>query len=115
MNLETVRVSALPSDAQDWVVDLLTRNMQKMYEESEWGWNAKNKRAEMLEEAAWYLVATEKESGDRMGFCHFRFDMDCDDEVLYVYEVQVRIGCSCSIAYPSYIQYIAPIAPYSFQ
>ena len=62
--------------------------MKKLYEESEWGWNAKNKRDEMLDDHAWYLLA-EKPDGTIVGFSHFRFDMDYDDEVLYVYEIQI--------------------------
>ena len=41
----------------------------------------------MMEEAAWYLLA-KNEEGKICGFSHFRYDMDCDDEVLYVYEVR---------------------------
>ena len=60
--------------------------MKKLYEESNWGWNEKNKRSEMLEDAAWYLMARNSK-GELYGFSHFRYDMDFDDEVLYVYEV----------------------------
>ncbi len=37
-----------------------------------------------------YLVATREEDGKMMGFAHFRYDMDFDDEVLYVYEIQLE-------------------------
>ena len=67
-------------------VDLLIKNMKALYEKSNWGWSEKNKRSEMMEEAAWYLLA-KNEEGKICGFSHFRYDMDCDDEVLYVYEV----------------------------
>ena len=40
----------------------------------------------MLEDAAWYLMARNSK-GELYGFSHFRYDMDFDDEVLYVYEV----------------------------
>lgn len=72
-----------------FVVDLLERNMKPLYEESSWGWNEKNKKEEMLEDAAWYLLAKDSE-GKLCGFSHFRFDMDYDDEVLYVYEIQLE-------------------------
>ena len=61
--------------------------MKALYEKSNWGWSEKNKRSEMMEEAAWYLLA-KNEEGKICGFSHFRYDMDCDDEVLYVYEVR---------------------------
>ena len=71
---------------KDFVWELLRKNMQAMYENSDWGWNDKNKLDELMEDAAWYLLAKDAE-GKLCGFSHFRFDMDYDDEVLYVYEV----------------------------
>jgi hypothetical protein len=73
-------------------MDLLSTNMKKLYEESEWGWKEKNKTDEMMDESAWYLVAREAESGSPVAFSHFRYDMDYDDEVLYVYEIQLEQG-----------------------
>ena len=35
-------------------------------------------------------MATREEDGKMMGFAHFRYDMDFDDEVLYVYEIQLE-------------------------
>ncbi len=31
-------------------MDLITRNMKPMYEQSNWGWNEANKKKEMLDE-----------------------------------------------------------------
>ena len=88
LTLSTRRVTDLSQDKKEVIIDLLEINMKKLYEESEWGWNAKNKRDEMLDDHAWYLLA-EKPDGTLVAFSHFRFDMDYDDEVLYVYEIQV--------------------------
>ena len=88
LTLSTKRVTDLSQDKKEVIIDLLEINMKKLYEESEWGWNAKNKRDEMLDDHAWYLLA-EKPDGTIVGFSHFRFDMDYDDEVLYVYEIQI--------------------------
>ena len=85
-NLSTRRVTDLDENEKKAVVDLLIRNMKALYEQSNWGWNEKNKRDEMLEDSAWYLLA-KNEEGKICGFSHFRYDMDYDDEVLYVYEV----------------------------
>ena len=71
-------------------MDLISRNMKEAYEKSAWGWNEVNKKKEMLDDNAWYLVATREEDGKRLGFAHFRYDMDFDDEVLYVYEIQLE-------------------------
>ena len=85
-SLSTRRVTDLDENEKKAVVDLLIRNMKALYEQSNWGWNEKNKRDEMLEDSAWYLLA-KNEEGKICGFSHFRYDMDYDDEVLYVYEV----------------------------
>lgn len=52
------------------------------YEQSEWGWKEREKREEMTDERAWYLLARDAESAP-VAFSHFRFDVECGDEVLY--------------------------------
>ena len=37
---------------------------------------------------AWYLLAQDSE-GKCVGYSHFRFNMEINDEVLYVYEIQI--------------------------
>lgn len=86
MTLTTQKVTSLDEKDKNLILDLLVRNMKTLYEESSWGWNEKNKREEMFEDAAWYLLAKDAD-GKMCGFSHFRYDMDYDDEVLYVYEV----------------------------
>lgn len=87
-SLASRRVTDLDEDEKKAVVDLLIRNMKAFYEKSNWGWNEKNKKEEMLDDSAWYLLAKDEE-GKICGFSHFRYDMDYDDEVLYVYEIQI--------------------------
>ena len=71
-------------------MDLTSRNMKSLYEKSHWGWNEANKKKELFDDAAWYLLAKREVDGKLMGFAHFRFDMDFDDEVLYIYEIQLE-------------------------
>lgn len=52
------------------------------YEQSEWGWKDREKREEMTDDRAWYLIAWENSSVP-VAFSHFRFDVECGDEVLY--------------------------------
>uniref|UniRef100_A0A674HEW0 N-alpha-acetyltransferase 40 n=1 Tax=Taeniopygia guttata TaxID=59729 RepID=A0A674HEW0_TAEGU len=59
------------------------------YEQSEWGWKEREKREELRDERAWYLLAREPGHGP-VAFSHFRFDVECGDEVLYCYEVQLE-------------------------
>ena len=70
--------------------------MKTQYEKSSWGWNEKSKKDEMMEKAAWYLLL-KNEEGKIYGFSHFRYDMDCNEEVLYVYEV-----CSSTVMLSQY-------------
>ena len=47
----------------------------------------------MFDDRARYLIArstAEENTGKLLAFAHFRFDMDYDDEVLYVYEIQLE-------------------------
>ncbi|NXN14726.1 NAA40 acetyltransferase, partial [Indicator maculatus] len=52
------------------------------YEQSEWGWKEREKRQELRDDRAWYLLAREPGTGP-VAFSHFRFDVECGDEVLY--------------------------------
>ena len=45
-------------------------------------WKDKEKRGELLEDRAQYLIA-KTSTGEPVGFCHFRFDMDYDLAVIY--------------------------------
>ncbi|CAB1345599.1 unnamed protein product [Coregonus sp. 'balchen'] len=54
---------------------------ERWYEQSEWGWKEREKRDEMKDERAWYLLARDTDSSP-VAFSHFRFDVD--------YEVQLE-------------------------
>jgi GNAT superfamily N-acetyltransferase len=90
LTLETKKFSGLGVLDREWMFDLLERNMKDMYQKADWGWNVANKRKELEEDAAWYLVARRAEDGAPVAFSHFRFDMDFDDDVLYCYEIQLE-------------------------
>ena len=62
--------------------------MKLIYEDSKLGWDVKNKRKEMLNPKAWYLLA-ETNDGTIAGYSHFKYDMSFDDEVVNVYEIQI--------------------------
>nr|ACO10885.1 N-acetyltransferase 11 [Caligus rogercresseyi] len=95
VNGHTFHLVALPapdpkSKTKAWLMDLMTRNMKSLYEGVSWGWDPEAKEKEMFEDAAWFLIATESNSGIPLAFSHFRFDNDYGHEVLYVYELQVE-------------------------
>lgn len=89
VKFETVRAANLNGATKDWIFKLLESNMKTLYEESDWGWNEGNKKTEMFEDAAWYLIARDSEDKP-VAFSHFRFDMDFDDDVVYCYEIQLE-------------------------
>merc|ERR1712150_416695 len=93
VELTAERVTDLDETTKKWLMDLLTKNMKTLYEESDWGWKESSKREEMFDDRAWYLMArsnSTEDPGKLIAFAHFRFDMDYDDEVLYVYEIQLE-------------------------
>nr|KAG5710715.1 hypothetical protein BaRGS_035117 [Batillaria attramentaria] len=89
VTLDTRRVEDCERDTVEWAFNLTKDNMQTLYEESDWGWNDRDKREEMTDSRAWYLVAKDQE-GKPVAFIHFRFDMEEDEEVLYCYEIQLE-------------------------
>ncbi|KAF2899300.1 hypothetical protein ILUMI_06880 [Ignelater luminosus] len=84
------RVIVLDEDVKTWIFDLTKRNMKDRYEQCSWGWNDSKKLEEMMDDAAWYLIAKSKDDGSLLGFSHFRFDLDEGIEVLYCYELQLE-------------------------
>jgi len=88
VDFEAKRVSTLDEDTINWAFNLCQDNMKTLYEQSEWGWKSREKMDEMTEEKAWYLIARDQDRKP-IAFCHFRFDMELDTEVLYCYEIQL--------------------------
>jgi len=89
-SLTTQTLEKVDETTRDWIMDLTIRNMKTKYEESSWGWQESEKREELFEEDnIRYLIAKDEE-GKCIAYAHFRFDMEQDDEVLYVYELQLE-------------------------
>ncbi|KAE8607497.1 hypothetical protein XENTR_v10011201 [Xenopus tropicalis] len=82
LSIECCKVSDLDQKTIDWAFELTKTNMQLLYEQSEWGWKEREKREELTDERAWYLIARD-ELAAPVAFVHFRFDVECGDEVLY--------------------------------
>lgn len=92
--------SALKQDLQTCVLPywfIVLAFLLSRYEQSEWGWKEREKREEMKDERAWYLLARDAESAP-VAFSHFRFDVECGDEVLYWYGLlfSICLYASCS-------------------
>ncbi|XP_062567395.1 N-alpha-acetyltransferase 40-like [Saccostrea cucullata] len=93
LKIECKKVTDMEKELIDWAFQLTKANMQKMYEESDWGWKDKDKYTEMTEEKAQYLIASDITTGKPVAFTHFRFDMELDEEVVYCYEIQLETEC----------------------
>ena len=79
--LNNVRRQFSLSSVQD-IISVVVYLLVFRYENSDWGWNDKQKKEEMTEDKAWYIVARDTE-GQPVALVHFRFDVDEDIEVLY--------------------------------
>jgi len=98
LHLETVRAPELPDETKMWAFELVKTTMKPLYDdaygedpdmEAEFGW--KVKKEELWSNHAWYMLARTEE-GRAVAFSHFRYDINCEDEVLYCYEIQVEEG-----------------------
>ncbi|XP_011068219.1 PREDICTED: N-alpha-acetyltransferase 40 isoform X5 [Acromyrmex echinatior] len=59
IKLACVKAKDAPSDCLSWILNIMERNMKKMYEQSSWGWNATEKQTELTEEMACYELQLE--------------------------------------------------------
>mmetsp|Transcript_5931 Transcript_5931/g.7472 ORF Transcript_5931/g.7472 Transcript_5931/m.7472 type:complete len:254 (+) Transcript_5931:159-920(+) len=73
----------------DRLYELTEANMKHLYLENEWIWTEARKRRELFHEDARLLIAQGKATGEVVGFIHFRFLLEDECPVLYVYELQV--------------------------
>ena len=81
LTLETVRAPQLDEATLVWAFNLVSTNMKPLYlaaysedadMDREFGWKEKEKKEELREDAAWYLLARTSE-GTPVAFSHFRW------------------------------------------
>jgi len=90
VSISCERVTELDEQTVEWTFQLTKNNMQTLYEASEWGWNDEEKRKEMTDKKAWYLIVRDKvDHEQRLALVNFRFDVEDDYRVLYCYEIQL--------------------------
>lgn len=95
------KLPPLPPNLLQDAVTMFKENMGVLYQNSSWGLDLKDKRDELRHKNARFLFVHNnqaddsdgKDSGEMVGYCHFRFENDDEDEpteaVVYVYELQV--------------------------
>ena len=80
---------------QAWILLLWKRNMEALMHNSHWGFDPTDKADELSAATSRYLVvfrrSNEEETDDEpVAYCHYRFDMDEGEPVLYCYEMQTE-------------------------
>lgn len=74
VNLSYYTAKTLPKDLLDRALDVLTRNMSKMYQNCPgWSWNSKKKRRELQHKDSRLIIAVNAVTNNFIGFVHFRF------------------------------------------
>merc|ERR1711872_973048 len=90
LTLETKKIDQMDLKTKEWVIDLMERNMREIYAKSEHGWDEEGKLNELMDNAAWYLIAKDADTEVPVAYSHFRYDMEDGDDVLFCYEILSR-------------------------
>eukprot|EP00698_Gefionella_okellyi_P025773 TRINITY_DN9548_c0_g1_i1.p1 TRINITY_DN9548_c0_g1~~TRINITY_DN9548_c0_g1_i1.p1 ORF type:complete len:248 (+),score=63.47 TRINITY_DN9548_c0_g1_i1:340-1083(+) len=80
--------TTLPVLLFDWAYGLLQRNMKDFYERA-WGWKDDVKTEEFKNPNARFIIALD-DADKPLAFSSYRFDLERQTEVLYVYEIQLE-------------------------
>ena len=81
----------MDTELVDWALGLVRDNLKDQYIEARWGWSDGEKRQELTDKAARYLIVRDNANEQRpVAFAHFRFMPEGDFEVLYVFELQLE-------------------------
>jgi len=72
---------------RDRIFQLFEMNMKDFYEQSSDGYQRDEKLDELFSQQARYLIV--HSSNCLIAFTHFRFEMDFNNQVLYLYEIQI--------------------------
>lgn len=87
INAEIKAYNCCPKEYQEWVYKITEAHMKGFYEAT-WGWSERNKRQELTEDHARYLIAIKNKRP--IGFIHFRFEFERKMVVLYIYELHIE-------------------------
>ena len=71
----------LTAKESSWAFDICKQNMEERYDDSGYGWDDDDKRRELAEGGARFLVIRQRcegKLGDMVGFAHFRFTVQGD-------------------------------------
>ncbi|CAF2116748.1 unnamed protein product [Rotaria magnacalcarata] len=80
----------LSNEYRKQIIELFEINMKTLYEQSSVGYDFVEKQEELFSDQSRFLLILSSSTKDLLAFAHFRFDMDYQSHVLYVYELQVN-------------------------
>ena len=89
LDLKIEAPSEVTDEQRQWCVGLLKTNMAKVYEEGGFPWSD-TEQTSLLKEADARLLLVRDADGCLLGFSHFRYLIEGDVPVLYVYELQLE-------------------------
>ena len=79
---------------EKFAFDITKANMRELYAATPaWGWNDSRKRSELFDSDSRFLIVRQRgEGGAPVAFAMFRFLIEGDADVLYVFELQLTDG-----------------------
>ncbi|CAF4283359.1 unnamed protein product [Rotaria socialis] len=80
----------LSNEYRKQIIELFEVNMKTLYEQSSVGYDFVGKQEELFSDQSRFLLILSSSTKGLLAFTHFRFDMDYQSHVLYVYELQVN-------------------------
>ena len=88
--IDLLKADDISQEKRTMLMNLLESNMRTQYENSPSGWDEAEKYAEMFDTNSRHLVISSRKCNSLVAFCHFRFDMDYGEDVVYCYEIQIH-------------------------
>uniref|UniRef100_A0AC35UHQ1 N-alpha-acetyltransferase 40 n=1 Tax=Rhabditophanes sp. KR3021 TaxID=114890 RepID=A0AC35UHQ1_9BILA len=78
----------LTDELNKWVFELFEQNMKALYRLSLDGYDPEKKKNELFAQTSRYVILSVEDK--KAAYAHFRYDIDYELPVLYLYEIQVE-------------------------
>eukprot|EP00871_Galdieria_phlegrea_P000697 jgi/Galph1/1628/GphlegSOOS_G307.1 len=85
------KASELPLETLLWCYQIVEKHTRSDYERAGL-WSSSGKKAELKSEAARYLLVRQKSTRNLVGFVHYRFTLEDNEHVVYIYEIHIIEG-----------------------
>lgn len=88
VRLRSCTGSALSNADCEWMLEIV-KELKGLYAKSGMGWDEVEKRNELRHPSQRFLIASHEELGERIAFLSYRWDVEEEQSVMYVYELGV--------------------------